>query len=65
MIYYSPDSPSSLITESLRWRCQTKTENYRPDFSSERAPHFNKPETVKIIIKERRGKIGRGSQMGA
>jgi hypothetical protein len=23
-----------------------KTEKYRPDFSSERAPHINKPETV-------------------
>jgi hypothetical protein len=24
-----------------------KTEKYRPDFSSERASHINKPETVK------------------
>jgi hypothetical protein len=24
-----------------------KTEKHRPDFSSERAPHINKPETVK------------------
>jgi hypothetical protein len=38
---------------------------YRPDFSSERAPHINKPETVKKILKERMEKIGRGSQMGA
>jgi hypothetical protein len=30
----------------LRWRCPAKTENYRPDFSSERAPHNNKPATV-------------------
>jgi hypothetical protein len=37
-----------------------------PDFSSERAPHKNKPKTVlKKIIKKRMGKIGRGSQMGA
>jgi hypothetical protein len=42
-----------------------KTEKYRPDFSSERAPHINKPETVKKIIKERMGEIGRRSQMGA
>jgi hypothetical protein len=43
-----------------------KTEKYRPVFSSERAPHINKPETVKTkIIKEIMVKIGRGSQMGA
>jgi hypothetical protein len=24
-----------------------KAEKYRPDFSSERAPHINKPENVK------------------
>jgi hypothetical protein len=23
-----------------------KTEKYRPDFSSERAPHIDKPETI-------------------
>jgi hypothetical protein len=33
--------------------------------SSERAPLINKPVTVKKIIKGRRRKIGRGSQMGA
>jgi hypothetical protein len=44
---------------------QQKTENYRPDFWSERASHINKPATVYKIIKERRGKIGRWSQMGA
>jgi hypothetical protein len=33
------------------------TENYRPDFSSEREPHSNKPATVyKYVIKERKGK---------
>jgi hypothetical protein len=36
-----------------------------PDFSSERAPHVNKLVTVLKIFKERRRKIGRGSQMGA
>jgi hypothetical protein len=35
----------------LRWRCTAKTEKYRPDFSSERAPHINKPETVKKKLK--------------
>jgi hypothetical protein len=44
---------------------QFKTEKYRPDFSPERAPHINKPETVKQIIKERMGKIGRRPQVGA
>jgi hypothetical protein len=38
-----------------------KTENYRPDFSSERAPHIN----CLKMIKEGRGKIGCGSQMDA
>jgi hypothetical protein len=56
---------SQWISKWLRWRYQAKTEKYRHDFSSERAPHINKPETVKKIIKERRGKIGRGSQMDA
>jgi hypothetical protein len=44
---------------------QLKTEKYRPDFSSEGAPHINKPEIVKKIIKERMRKIGRSSQVGA
>jgi hypothetical protein len=29
------------------WRCTANTEKYRPDFSSERASHVNKPENVK------------------
>jgi hypothetical protein len=29
------------------WRCPAETDKNRPDFSSERAPHINKPETVK------------------
>jgi hypothetical protein len=48
----------------LLWRCPAKTEKCGPDFSSERAPHINKPETVKKKIKWRMGKIGRRSQMG-
>jgi hypothetical protein len=48
----------------MRWLCPAKIVKYRPDFSSERAPHINKPETVKKIIKEKKGKSGRGSQMG-
>jgi hypothetical protein len=32
--------------ERLRWRRRPKTENYRLDFSSERASHINKPATV-------------------
>jgi hypothetical protein len=64
-INYAHESRGTRIWERLRWRCPAKTENYRPDFSSERAPHINKPETVKNTIKERMGKIGGGSQMGA
>jgi hypothetical protein len=33
--------------EGLSWRCPAKTENYRPAFSSERAPHINKSINVK------------------
>jgi hypothetical protein len=42
-----------------------KTKNYRLDLSSKWAPHINNHDTVKTIIKERIGKIGRGSQLGA
>jgi hypothetical protein len=42
-----------------------KTENYRPDLSSERTPHISRPETVRNIIKERMGKNAHVSQMGA
>jgi hypothetical protein len=64
-INYAHESSGTRIWERLRWRCSAKTEKYRPDFSSERAPHINKLETVKKIIKESMGKFGRGSQMGA
>jgi hypothetical protein len=44
---------------------QQQLKNYRPDFSSERAPQIYKVRNcLKKIIKERR-KIGRGSKMGA
>jgi hypothetical protein len=58
-------NPAELRSEKGCAGCPAKTEKYRPDFSSERAPNINNPETVKKIIKERMGKIGRGSQMGA
>jgi hypothetical protein len=45
-IKYAHESRGTQIGERLRWRCTAKTEYYRPDFSSERAPHINKPETV-------------------
>jgi hypothetical protein len=64
-INYAHESQGAQIWERLRWRCPAKTEMYRPDFSSERASHINTPETVKKKIKERMGKIGRGSQVGA
>jgi hypothetical protein len=40
-----------------------KTENNRPDFSSERESHINKSVNLKII-KERKRKFDLGSQMG-
>jgi hypothetical protein len=41
-----------------------KSEKHIPDFSSERAPHMNIPETVWKIIKERMGKIRLWSRDG-
>jgi hypothetical protein len=46
-INYAHESHGTQIRERLCWRCLEKTEKYRPDFSLERAPHINKPETVK------------------
>jgi hypothetical protein len=37
----------------------------RPNLSSERAPHINKPVNCLKIIKGKRRKIGHISQMGA
>jgi hypothetical protein len=45
-IKYVHESNGTQIWERLRWRCPAKTVNYRPDFSSERAPHINKSATV-------------------
>jgi hypothetical protein len=45
-IIYAHYSRGTQIRERLRWRCPAKTEKYGPDFSSERALHINKPETV-------------------
>jgi hypothetical protein len=64
-INYAHVSHGTQICEKLCWRCPAKTEKYGPDFSSERAPQINKHGTVKKIIKERMGKIGRGYQVGA
>jgi hypothetical protein len=50
-------SPLELRSEKFcAGDAQQKIEKYKPDFSSERAPHINKTETVKKIIKERMGK---------
>jgi hypothetical protein len=46
-INYAHESRGTQIRERLRWRCPAKIEKYRPDFSSERAPHINKPEILK------------------
>jgi hypothetical protein len=63
-INYVHGSRETQISERLHWRYPANTETYRPDFSSERAPHVNKLETVKKN-NQREWKIGRGSQMGA
>jgi hypothetical protein len=42
-----------------------KNENYRPDFSSERAPHINKSFNCLKIIKERRAKFVARVEIGA
>jgi hypothetical protein len=44
---------------------QQKLKNYRPDFSSERPPPHQQIRNCLKIIKERRRKFGRGSEMGA
>jgi hypothetical protein len=51
-INYAHESRGTQIRERLHWRCPAKTEKYRPDFSSERAPHIIKPETVKTDQRE-------------
>jgi hypothetical protein len=45
-IKYARESRGTQTEQRLRWRCAGKTANYRPDFSSERAPHTNKSVTV-------------------
>jgi hypothetical protein len=40
------ESPVGLKSEKDCADDAQQTENYRPDFSSERAPHINKPGTV-------------------
>jgi hypothetical protein len=55
-IKYSHESSGTQIRQIVRWRGPEKTEKYRPDFSSKRAPHINKTENVKKIIKEKMGK---------
>jgi hypothetical protein len=58
-INYAYESRGIQIWERLRWRCAVKSESYRPDFSSERAPH-NNPETVQKIIKREWEKLVAG-----
>jgi hypothetical protein len=45
-IKYAYESSGSQTRERLRWRFSAKAENYRPDFSSERASQITKPVTV-------------------
>jgi hypothetical protein len=42
---YAHESCGTQTLERLRWRYPAKTENYRPNFASERALHINKPAT--------------------
>jgi hypothetical protein len=42
---YSHESRGTRTGERLLWRCPAETENYRPDFSSKRAPYINKSIT--------------------
>jgi hypothetical protein len=60
-----PLSPEGLTRERLLWWVPATTKNYRPDFSSERAPHNQQTRNCLIIIEGRRIKIGRWSQLGA
>jgi hypothetical protein len=41
-INYAHESRGTQTWKRLRWRCSVKIKNYRPDLSSERAPHINK-----------------------
>jgi hypothetical protein len=43
---YGCESHRTRIREWLHWRCPTAIVNDRPVFSSERAPHVNKPATL-------------------
>jgi hypothetical protein len=45
-IKYAHESRGTQMWERLHLPCPAKAENYRPDFSSERVPHINKPATV-------------------
>jgi hypothetical protein len=50
-------SPMGLRSEKgCAGDARQKTEKYRPDFSSDRAPHINKPETVKKNTQRENGK---------
>jgi hypothetical protein len=46
-IEYGLESTGTQTREGLRWRGPTATVNYRPVLSSEKAPHFKKPSTVR------------------
>jgi hypothetical protein len=59
------ESRGTQMWKRMRWRRRAKTEIYRPDFSSERASPQQQTRNCLKIIKERIGKIVRGSQMGA
>jgi hypothetical protein len=45
-VKYGPESHGTQTRERLRWRGSATIVNDKPVFSSERAPHTNKPATV-------------------
>jgi hypothetical protein len=63
-IKYAHESRRTHIWERLRWRCQAKIKLQTRLLVREGAPHQQTRNCLKIN-KERRKKIGRGSQMGA
>jgi hypothetical protein len=65
-IKYTHVSRETQTRERLRWRGPSTIENYRPDLSSERAPHVNKLRNCLIIIlkKKKKEKLGRGPLTG-
>jgi hypothetical protein len=48
---YDHESLDTQAQERFPWRGPATTENYKPELSSEKAPHINKPVTNCLKIK--------------